>query len=316
MVDYYFLQANPEIAEMMKSDLSLGRICYYQDMQRITNQSIPTLYNREDINYNLYSFDISNLMKILLCMIINRQLNYTMYFKNLSCSENEVKRMMSDFTTAFDIVHSKFIEYFSGIYSFQVSVRTKLFGRKVVECDVSITLQEKYYGALNDTFKFLGLCSVVKNELLRQGKIYRGMSQKDIARVLYNWVCLHINYDETFNDMSFTGYGSMINGVGVCQGITAMYNALCKLFGISIVGMSGIGKGKNSPKVEKHIWSYAILDGNYYYIDTTWRKPVFMQGEILRQHGVEPTCLCNFEYFCVPYNKFIQEHSWDRKIYG
>ena len=39
MADYYFLQANPDIAEMMKSDLSLGRICYYQDMQRSVERS-------------------------------------------------------------------------------------------------------------------------------------------------------------------------------------------------------------------------------------------------------------------------------------
>mgnify|MGYP003510798777 FL=1 len=86
MADYYFLQANPEIAEMMKSDLSLGRICYYQDMQRITNQNIPTLYNKEDISYNLYSFEIENFMKVLLCMIVNKTLCYTLHYNILSCS--------------------------------------------------------------------------------------------------------------------------------------------------------------------------------------------------------------------------------------
>lgn len=316
MADFYFLQANPEIAQMMNSDLSLGRICYYKDMKNYINQAVPTLYNQNDINYNTYSFEIENFMKVLLCMIVNNRLSYTLHYEGLSCSEKDIHNVIENVKSAFIIMQSKFIEYFSGIHGVEVQSQMKLMGRKVISCDLNISFEEIYNNALNDTFKFLGLCSVVKNELLRHGKIYRGMSQKDIARVLYNWVCLHINYDESFNPMSFTGYGSMINGIGVCQGITAMYNALCKLFGISIVGMSGIGKGKNSPKGEKHIWSYGILDGNYCYIDTTWGKPVFMNSNTLRQYGVEPTCLCNFEYFCIPYNKFIQEHSWDRKIYG
>ena len=316
MADYYFLQANPEIAEMMKSDLSLGRICYYQDMQRINNYSIPTLYNQEDINYNMYSLDISNLMKILLCMIINNRLNYTLSFNNLNCSQRDVQNAIDNFQQAFRIIQSKYVEYFSGIYGIEVNSQMQLMRNKVISCTFNITLVEIYNGALVDTSKFLGLCTIVKNELIRNGKIYQGMTQKDVAKVIYNWVCLHINYDESFNKMSFTGYGSMVNGVGVCQGITALYNALCKLFGISIVGMSGVGKGKNSPKGEDHIWSYAILDGQYYYIDCTWGKPVFMGASTLRKYGVEPTCLCNFEYFCIPYNKFIQEHSWDREIYG
>ncbi len=111
------------------------------------------------------------------------------------------------------------------------------------------------------------------NESLKtSGKITSSMTEREIAKVIFNEVTTLLAYDEdaynttNINPASFTGYGAIKNKVAVCQGYTALYNHLLKLNGIECFGQEG---ELNKERV-LHLWTVAILDGEKSYIDTTY----------------------------------------------
>lgn len=314
----YFLKANPDIYRMMQNDTSLSSIATIQQLRNLNFEYIkcPQLFLNSDIAYNLNSFDVSNFMKILLCMIVNGRLSYTLHYENCNCYPEEVEGLMQVVQKAFEICHARFIEYFSGILGVEVKTQMRGYGDMINEVDLTINFTEHYHGALSDTYKLLKMCEFIKSELVRNHKITRNMTQYQIAQVLFNWVVLHVDYDHTFKRYSFTGYSAAAYGYAVCQGFTALYNALCKCFGISIVGMSGEGINRRQRTYESHIWSFALLDGRNTYIDVTWGNPEFQDDRLLRKYNINSKLLCDFKHFNIPYNELIKEHRWDRQLYG
>ena len=58
----YFLKANPDIQKMMNNDVSLRNIASLEQIKNLNLYYLrcPQLFLDTDIDYNLYSFDISN----------------------------------------------------------------------------------------------------------------------------------------------------------------------------------------------------------------------------------------------------------------
>lgn len=100
----------------------------------------------------------------------------------------------------------------------------------------------------------------VHDELWASGKLNSSMTETEIAKVYYNWLCDNCQYDYSFNRSSFYAYGALIDGKAVCQGYTSAYNMFLKIEGIEC----GTAEGPN------HIWTTATLDGTYCHIDVTW----------------------------------------------
>ena len=70
------------------------------------------------------------------------------------------------------------------------------------------------------------------------------MTDRENAKVLFEWIIQNIKYDESFGLDSFTGYGQIVNVKAVCQGFTATYNLMCKMVGIEVSGISGLAVGE------------------------------------------------------------------------
>lgn len=104
----------------------------------------------------------------------------------------------------------------------------------------------------------------VHNQLWESGQLTEGMSQREVARVYYKWLCEHCKYDSRAMDddysLSHIGYSALIDGKAVCDGYTGAYNLFLKLEGIECHALSN----------STHIWTVATLDGTEYHIDVTW----------------------------------------------
>lgn len=163
----------------------------------------------------------------------------------------------------------------------------------------------------------LKLCRYVKSELVNKNKISKNMPQYEIAKVLYNWVVLHTNYDKDKSEdtRKFTGYGAIIKGKAVCQGYTAMYNALCRCCGIDVIGMAGICADRITGGYEHHIWTLANIDAKKIFIDSTWGSPIIKNINELKSEGIKVENFCDFKWFDTSYAEFVDKHSWDKKIY-
>ena len=104
----------------------------------------------------------------------------------------------------------------------------------------------------------------VHDMLWETGQLTSEMSQYEIARVYYRWLCEHCAYDHQNADnedsISHIAYAALINGRAVCDGYTGAYNLFLKLEGIDCYALAN----------DTHIWTVATLDGVEYHIDTTW----------------------------------------------
>lgn len=123
------------------------------------------------------------------------------------------------------------------------------------------------------------------------GSIKADDSDYTKALYFYKWCIANISYDMTYSTLGYTGYGALFNGTSVCQGYTAVFNALCNASGIECIGIAGEAGG------DSHIWNYANLDGTWYYIDTTFGDPI---GGSYDE-----------SYFAMTYDQLIRTHVID-----
>ena len=102
----------------------------------------------------------------------------------------------------------------------------------------------------------------VHDSLWKAGTLHAGMTEKEIARVYFTWICQNTAYDYSAdkNSLSHIAYTLFHDGKAVCDGYTGAYNLLLKLEGIDCWTQSN----------SDHIWTVAELDGTLYHIDTTW----------------------------------------------
>lgn len=104
----------------------------------------------------------------------------------------------------------------------------------------------------------------VHDMLWETGQLTSEMSQYEIARVYFCWLCEHCAYDHpgAFDDdsVSHIAYSALIGGEAVCDGYTGAYNLFLKLEGIECYALAN----------DTHVWTVATLDGVEYHIDATW----------------------------------------------
>lgn len=102
----------------------------------------------------------------------------------------------------------------------------------------------------------------VRQQLWEEGLLTDPMTQLDMARVYFDWVCENCVYDDGAGETSLShlAYSLFYRGTAVCDGYTGAYNLLLKLEGIQCTSVFS----------DSHIWTSAVLDGTEYHIDTTW----------------------------------------------
>lgn len=126
--------------------------------------------------------------------------------------------------------------------------------------------------------------------------------------VLHDYLVNNATYDKrlysgNMPEDSYTAYGVLINGTGVCQGYAEAMNRLLLASGIeSIVA---VGETKDRTKWIGHAWNIVNLDGEYYHLDSTWDDPVTSDGSNKLVHS----------YFNVTDEQISRDHRWIREDY-
>lgn len=124
--------------------------------------------------------------------------------------------------------------------------------------------------------------------------------QKEIA--LHDYIINHARYDElnyrrnTIPDESYTPYGILIKGTGVCAGYAYTMKYLCDKVGIECIVVSGKGDGGD------HAWNIVKIGGEYYHVDVTWDDPMGKDR-------------LSYNYFNLNDEMIAVNHSWDPSLY-
>jgi len=106
----------------------------------------------------------------------------------------------------------------------------------------------------------LNLAIDIHNQMWTSGSITSNMTEKEKAKVYYDWIVKNCEYDYSFSAESYVPYSVFSSGKAVCDGYTGAYNLLLKLEGIDC----------STALSANHIWTTATLDGVFCHIDATW----------------------------------------------
>ncbi len=125
--------------------------------------------------------------------------------------------------------------------------------------------------------------------------------EKELA--IHDYIVKNYKYDyenyinDTLPDESYTPYGLLIKGTGVCQAYAEVTKLLLNRVGIECDVVVGTSRDEN------HAWNIVKLDDEYYMLDVTWNDPT------TEEEGEEEYVY--YDYFNLTQEQFLKDHSWD-----
>ena len=314
-----FLQQNKELHGMLQGDLSLRKIATVAEMQQAKQSgyfyrhvAVPGFLHPREYQ-QVVPYTNIEFYKVYLYMIVNDKQSYEFSYYNMS--DQRVRQLVEKAKTSFDEVCVIYPEFFTFFHAVNIEVMVKGNKTKYSEVKFRLTYVWKkldFSGSYSfqDIQDTIYACAFAISELRRYGKIGSHMSQYERARVLFQWVVFHAEYSKTYKGSDFTPKGFLFNGVGVCQAYTGVFNLLCKMEQIPVIGIAGQCFQEGAITGEEHIWSFVILDGKCAYVDSTWADTVFSNEHILYKYGINPEDICNFKYFYISRQELSKTHKW------
>ncbi len=129
---------------------------------------------------------------------------------------------------------------------------------------LTVTYHIEYYTDSEKEAKLDGAVADLKGKLSLSSK-----NDYQKIKAIYDYMCKNIAYDwEHINDPSYTlqytPYAALINKKTVCQGYATLFYRLALECGIDARVIAGHSLG------ELHAWNIVKLNGQYYYLDSTW----------------------------------------------
>lgn len=126
------------------------------------------------------------------------------------------------------------------------------------------------------------------------------MSEYERERAVYAWVTGHVTYDMAhYNPLfqvdrdSYTPYGPLQNGKGVCLGFASLFQLLMDMAEVECITVTGAAFHSR----EDHAWNMVRLDGSWYCVDATWDAD---------------TAERNWQYFNVSSDYMaLTDHQWN-----
>ncbi len=127
------------------------------------------------------------------------------------------------------------------------------------------------------------------------------------ALYVYETLIREVDYDVNAADGQ-TIVSVFLNHATVCQGYSYATQYLLERLGIPAATVTGTADG------EPHAWNLVLLDGEYYFIDTTWGNSEYVNRNDQGAEEIIPYKYVNYDYFCVTTEMLSATHQPDGDI--
>ncbi|WMJ79094.1 transglutaminase domain-containing protein [Clostridium sp. MB40-C1] len=138
--------------------------------------------------------------------------------------------------------------------------------------------------------------------------INSSMSDYEKELAIHNYIANNSTYDKRVftNNIpmeSYTDYGILIKGTGVCSGYARAMYRLLNMAGVECLYV--VGYGLNDSTSVSHAWNMVKIEDEYYHLDVTWDDPITYSGKDI----------VTYNYFNLTDEKMQLDHSWDTRKY-
>lgn len=93
-----------------------------------------------------------------------------------------------------------------------------------------------------------------------------GLTPMEKAQNVHDYLCMTVSFDKSYS--AYTAHDALFTGKGVCQAYANAFEAIMDAAGVETDFIGGVGAGENG--IELHAWNRCLVDGKYYYVDSTW----------------------------------------------
>lgn len=144
----------------------------------------------------------------------------------------------------------------------------------------------------------------IRDEFI-SSNIFSNMTEYEKVLVVHDYIINNTKYDERLDSEgvvppeSYSAYGVLSLGIGVCEGYAKAMKYLLDDAGIESLIVIGESRGEN------HAWNLVKIDEEYYHIDSTWDDPVSKEGsDVLR-----------YNFLNLNDEDISKTHYWNRECY-
>ncbi len=228
---------------------------------------------------------------VLETVLLNMEPQFRVYVNNYTVGDP-----LDDFETAL-IAAQKSVSAKTGI----AQVYTKwhcLYDGYELEVTIDYLYSDKQYLTLKKKVK------AIVNEL-----ISADMNDYEKEKAFHDYIINNAEYDYynflqgSIPASSYTAYGVLILGRGVCQGYAEAMHMLCCEAGLKSLVVQGTSVFGG--KWYKHAWNIVRLESHYYQLDVCWDDVIAPNGD-----GA-----LSYTYFNLNDQDMAKDHRWDEQQY-
>lgn len=247
---------------------------------------------------------------------VKQQENYKNTINSYDELYNAVKKALANYESSITL---KINNYDSNVYNLEVidkilvdnpTLRSGYSGAsgKVLNTNpATLTINFKY----NDTKENLMEKEVIVDKKVSEivaSVVKADMKDYEKELALHDYLINNSKYDQrvvtgNMPDESYTAYGVLINGIGVCEGYAQAMNKLLAAAGIESI--MAVGEANDGSGWVGHAWNIVKIGGQYYHVDSTWDDPVTKDGSNKLRHT----------YFNITDSQISKDHKWNKTYY-